>query len=421
MRKSICALVSTVAVFSVVACLFGGCKTEKPQPDSAAKVTATATDACAFPTTPAATLEQTAWELFVAANCPSNNSKVVWENWVEQLQLYPASGAVGASSETNTPPVKRLHASPLAAAEARHRRGAIRSLVPSTGCQAMTQKKAIRPSNVTKDAQVCEEVHLNPEAQGFITTNGYQVRPGQTAAAQKGTDIEFPEAAVEVKVDWIPASDFSPQFSCSQPPTGVYVEEIDGACYAMAGMHISSKLLKNWIWATFEPQSMLTNPLRCISFGPCNDPWGSSPASSTGGTGGFTRQTPAVTTLMQKANLRPEFLNYRLDGVQIDFTDSDQKPTNLGNSIIEGENAGIEGGKASCITCHSISSIDKDGVDGFATLKGSPVGPQYQIPSGSIARDFVWSMTVACGDDGGFRPGNGCSSGAAALKKQGRR
>ena len=47
--------------------------------------------ACAFPTAPAATTEETAWRLFVAANCPGSGTKVVWENWIEQSQLYPAS------------------------------------------------------------------------------------------------------------------------------------------------------------------------------------------------------------------------------------------------------------------------------------------------------------------------------------------
>jgi hypothetical protein len=204
-----------------------------------------------------------------------------------------------------------------------------------------------------------------------------------------------------VKVDWIPGTDFNPPFTCSNPPTGVHVETIDGTCYAMAGIHISSKLLKNWLWATFEPQSMLTNPLRCITFGPCSDSWGSQPAVSRGGTTGFTQPTPALRSLMTQANLASEFLNYRLDGVQIDFTAPTGQPTYLGNSIIEGENVGMTKNTASCITCHSVSSIKNDGTDGFNTLinmPNSPVGPAYKVPANWIARDFVWSMAFACPD-----------------------
>src|ERR1019366_22133 len=47
---------------------------------------------CAFPTQMSATPEQTAWQLFVAASCPTTKNQVVWENWIEQSKMYPASG-----------------------------------------------------------------------------------------------------------------------------------------------------------------------------------------------------------------------------------------------------------------------------------------------------------------------------------------
>jgi len=347
--------------------------------------------------------KQTAWQIFVAANCPSNAGKVVWENWEEQLQIYPASGQASKTALAEGAPPPRLHGSPLAQIIARERHKRLRALGAnlSSPCPPMQGP----PPNVVPNASVCEETRLNPEAQAFVVNNSYQIRPGQTSAAQKGADIEFPSPSVEIKVDWIPASDFNPPFSCSQPPPGVHVETIDGTCYALAGMHISSKLLKNWLWATFEPQSMLTNPLRCITFGTCKDPWGSDPAISSGGANGFTKQTPALETLMKQANLSPEFLNYRLDGAQVDFMEADGKTaTLLGNSIIEGENVGLTGGQASCITCHSSSSISKAGVDKGESLTAI-VGTQYKIPAGWIARDFVWSLGIACpGGDKGIRP-----------------
>ncbi len=232
-----------------------------------------------------------------------------------------------------------------------------------------------------------------------MTGASYRARPGQTAAAQKGTDIEFTTPSIEVKVDWIPAKDFAKPFSCATPPAGLFVEVINGQCYGLAGMHIASKLASDWVWATFEPQSMVTNTLRCISFGPCNDPYGSTPAVSNGGAAGFTKLTPQVAALMRSAHLAAPFANYRMDGVQVDFTDAAGAPTYLGNSIIEGENVGMTYNTASCITCHSVSSIKTDGTDGItvlAALPNPPVGPKYVIPAGWIARDFVWSMGLAC-------------------------
>jgi hypothetical protein len=384
--------------------MLAGCKSDNSSPSPAkAALTREVSNACAFPTQPAATPEQTAWEIFIAANCPSNSAKVVWENWVEQLQLYPASADSAKTFSPEERHIPRLHSSPLAQIHARQLHLKARTFAESLSSPCPPMQGP--PSNVVKNATICEETRLNPEAQAFVVNGGYQIRSGQKEAAQKAVDIEFPTPAIEIKVDWIPSSDFSPQFSCDQPPAGIHVETIDGVCYAMAGMHISSKLLKNWLWATFEPQSMLTNPLRCVTFGPCNDAWGSDPATSTGGQGGFTRQTRQLEGLMKQANLSSEFMNYRLDGVQLDFTLPDGKtPTILGNSIIEGENVGLTRNQASCITCHSSSSIDKNGIDKGATL-GTPVGAQYKIPSDWIARDFVWSMGIACpGGDGGIRP-----------------
>lgn len=395
---------SILLLLASFAFILAGCKSENSSPGPAkAELAHQVSNACTFPTQSAATPEQTAWEIFIAANCPSNAGKVVWENWVEQLQLYPASGDATKTFSAEETHVPRLHSSPLAQIHARQLHLHLKTFAESLNspCPAMQGP----PPNVVNNATICEETRLNPDAQAFVVNSSYQIRSGQTAAAQKGVDIEFPTPAIEIKVDWIPSSDFSPQFSCSQPPAGVHVETIDGVCYAMAGMHISSKLLKNWLWATFEPQSMLTNPLRCVTFGPCNDPWGSNPATSAGGQAGFTQQTRQLEAMMKQANLNSEFMNYRLDGVQLDFTQPDDKtPTILGNSIIEGENVGLTRNQASCITCHSSSSISKNGVDKGATL-GAPVGPEYKIPPDWIARDFVWSMGIACpGGDSGIRP-----------------
>jgi hypothetical protein len=333
-------------------------------------------------------MEETAWRLFVAANCPSGG-QLAWEKWIEQLQLYPASGTAGVAAAGP----RRLHGSPLARV-ATAREQIIRpnlTLTPTSQCNAMSGP----PTNVKPGATICEEVHLNPDAVTFVTSNTYQVRSGQEEAAQKGTNIQFPYSAVEVKVDWIPATDFATPFTCSNPPAGIHVEMIDGVCYAMAGMHVSSKLLNDWLWATFEPQSMLTNPLRCVTFGNCIDPWGSNPAVSNGGASGFTQPTPALRELMTQANLPKEFLNYRLDGVQTAFTTGNGQPTYLGNSVIEGENVGMTSNTASCITCHSVSSVKNDGTDGIQNL-ADQVGPQYKMPPNWIARDFVWSMALAC-------------------------
>src|SRR5215472_4065428 len=57
-------------------------------------------DPCSPPTVVTGSAEETAWRIFVAATCPVNQNQypfVVWENWVEQVQSYPANPLRGLS------------------------------------------------------------------------------------------------------------------------------------------------------------------------------------------------------------------------------------------------------------------------------------------------------------------------------------
>jgi len=122
----------------------------------------------------------------------------------------------------------------------------------------------------------------------------------------------------------------------------------------------------------------------------CDDRFGSQPARSNGST---TSLTSELKTLMDAANLAPEWYNYRLDAVQTDFF----RPKLLGSSIIEGENVGMPLTQASCISCHAVSSVRNDGFEGINLLTTNPVGFPQPLPSKAwIRRDFVWSLGLAC-------------------------
>jgi hypothetical protein len=56
------------------------------------------TNPCAAPNQISSSPSQTAWELWVAATCPVNQTQypyVVWENWIEQTQMYPTDPSQG--------------------------------------------------------------------------------------------------------------------------------------------------------------------------------------------------------------------------------------------------------------------------------------------------------------------------------------
>lgn len=348
--------------------------------------------ACTLPTqapdpNDAKAVAQTAWQIFVAVNCPANKSQLVWETWTEQFSIFTSPGQKGGRTQ-------RLHGSPLARIVAAQLHSPLPELSPDTECQAMVAPPSNMPNSTSlaHSGQFCEEVHLDPTAKAYVLQGNYEFRSGQRMAVTSHATIDFPSTAVEVKADWLPMTDFNPaQFNCTSPPPGLHVEVIDGGCYALVAMHISSKLLTNWLWATFEVQNGTTNPQRCSPnlFGPCNDPFGSSPAQSSGQA---TELTLALGALMKQAGLAPEFLNYRLDVGQAVFGTAAQ-PTLLGNSIVEGEAVGLTKGNASCITCHSTSVINSAGSE---NPKIGGVGPEPAIPAGYISRDFSWSLGEAC-------------------------
>jgi hypothetical protein len=256
------------------------------------------------------------------------------------------------------------------------------------------------PTNLSASPEFCEEVTINPAEEAYARQNGLLTSAGQGTFLSAGKTVDFPSNAVEVKADWVPASSFQGvTFDCSKPSSSVYLEMIDGTCYALAAIHISSKLYPNWLWSTFEPQDPRTNPNRCKPdlYSACNDPWGSSPATSTGAP---TQPTPALAALFRTAGaaLDPSFQNYRLVGVQSEFTDPVASNGVLGNSFVE-FNANVAAGQASCITCHNAALYDVDNAPRGVNPNGQPfpgqplVGPPAPPPSPSWKPlDFSWFL-----------------------------
>jgi hypothetical protein len=354
---------------------------------------------CAVPNEIVGSFEETAWRIWVAATCPVNNNQypyVVWENWIEQGQLYPTDPSQGLKVPNSgaTTAVHVLHPSPLTLF--RHPESLQQGLLgaPNTNCNAANAPPPpnTAPPDNSNPLTICEEVREGGATEDYIAGTGFWDRANQAAVAAERFDIQFPRPAVEIKADWIQVSTIgNHNFNCSNiGQTGlIHVETADGSCFALAGMHLISKLIDKWIWATFEPQNTTTNPFRCQVLG-CNDPFGSKPARSNGST---TSLTSELKKLMDAANLAPEWYNYRLDAVQTDFF----RPKLLGSSIIEGENVGMPLTQASCISCHAVSSVRRDGFEGINLLTTNPVGFPQPLPSKAwIRRDFVWSLGLAC-------------------------
>lgn len=306
---------------------------------------------------------QFAWLLFVQATRPSGNL-LMFETWAEQCQINPLM--IGCPPPTAAATARRLgHGSALLAANRKKAGGAPNLEITQAGveCNPMLAPPATNngypaPANVVSTAQFCEQVFVNPPEQSFVTQNGLITLTGQQAyGAKNGNAITFPWDAIEVKADWVPTTSYTgPNFSCPDP--NLYTQMYNGVCYALVGLHISSKVLPDWVWATFEPASAITNPNRCDPnlYNMCFDPWGTT-SSTPYGKGVTVPQSQQLQALMAAAGINPVFKNYYLTGVQWQFVDGSGKPIPLGSSFVE-FNAGVPPGQASCITCHRYAYFD---------------------------------------------------------------
>lgn len=398
---------ATFAALTIGAVLGPSCKSNPP----AVVDKPAAMAPCTLPAAMAGSNEQTAWQLFVAASCNAGG-KLTWETWTEQSCLANPTSPGCGSRAAAAAAVRHLHGSGL---RGRLRGAAARSAIASASpgpCNPMTtaadappKLKPFVPKNLSANAEFCEEVFVDPTEAAFVRAPA----PGQTltsltaqVAYGGSTAIAFPTSAVEIKADWLPAASVNNAFNCTtNPPAGVYVETIAGACYALVGIHISSKLLPNWLWATFEPQNTITNPNRCNPdlYNTCNDPWGSSPATSSGQP---TEPTAALTALMTEAGIAKQFLNYRLVAAQSSFVDASNNPIQLGNSFVE-FNAEVLPHQASCITCHSYAMVSTANQENpnFGNFPGTPPigtpGPAPLPAQGGgtwVAQDFSWMLGI---------------------------
>ena len=290
------------------------------------------------------------------------------------------------------------------------------------GCDATYEPQFYEPAC---DANMVEEVRRNPAAYNYIINNKLNARSGLIKAYNNNMTITFPTDSVEVKMNWLPVAELASYYP-GVPVSQFYVatDMVAGQQkpYALVAMHVISKLVPNWTWATFEHQG---NRGRCDFIG-CKDLFGATdsdvpPANKPDGSGQGTvyancRKTTALLAAFKAARVDPVFNNYCLKGSQTDFTDNTGLAVRLGNSITESSFVP----QASCMTCHGSANINSQGrattVFGFIGGNGQvgPINPlfynslsggraYYQNQPGltrtAISADFVWSVPFCAYDD----------------------
>jgi hypothetical protein len=344
--------------------------------------------------------DKLAWQLFIQVNTRAGivGNNALFETWA-------------SDTDTFTPnPQFPISPAPLALHP---------PIVPTLGREALQESGALLPS-VPPNPNIGEESRRNKPAFDFIVQNNLYKVTGLRAGFGKA--FSFPIDSIEVKANWLPVTDV-PAFmlnrvTLADVPRVFHVNTgSDGKQYALVAMHVISKLVPNWTWATFEHQ---LNPSRCDILG-CKDKFGAAqpdvPPSRQAGRGyPPCAKTQALTTMMSAANWDPAFVNYCLKASQTDFTDNSGLDIRVGNSITE------EGfvDRASCITCHGRAGWDRNGqptsnagFDGglaplgplnpawYWSFSASP--PIYEGMPGltrtGTSADFVWSIPFCAMDD----------------------
>ena len=342
--------------------------------------------------------DQLAWQFFIQVNTRAGGNNALFETWASDSDTFK----VNPQFPTTAVPLQ-LH----------------EPAVPELGRFALQRAGKLLPA-IPPGKGVLEESRRNKDSFDFIVQNNLYKISGLRAAF--GKTITFPVGAMEVKANWQLVTDI-PSFTNGKVAVGdvpklYHVNTgADGKQYAFVSMHIISKAVPNWTWATFEHKF---NPGRCDIIG-CRDSFGAqtSPVAPNQQPGqGYPdcAKTPALSAMIASADWDPAFANYCLKGSQTDFTDATGLDIRLGNSVTE--DGFVD--QSSCITCHGRAAWDSKGAPtsgaGFDD-NGAPLGPIqpswywsfssqppiFQGMSGlsqiATSADFVWSIPFCALDD----------------------
>lgn len=249
-----------------------------------------------------------------------------------------------------------------------------------------------KPSAVEAAAPDCrmgsqQSSHLNPTLVNYLHKENLWNIAGIKAYVAGGKKIVMPQGAIEIKSDWVEADAGS---------SAGYITMQDGAgkTWKMISMHVISKQLPNWTWATFEHKDN-------ACYGKFLDP-----RDDFGFPNKATSPSAALQAVFAHYGVDPNVgNNYRLDGAQTDFTDDTGRPIVLGNSVTE---AGFQT-TSSCITCHARASVDANGAPKLSVF--TPQGQSYNGPVNptwyfdktgkqlNFPADFMWSMAFCAAPD----------------------
>jgi hypothetical protein len=204
------------------------------------------------------------------------------------------------------------------------------------------------------------ETRMNRAAYEFILREHLYSAAGamdyaKAFLAKQKPAVTFPPDAIEIKVAW---RELTPAEMTSGADKNFYVASLAGKTYGLVTLHIITKEVPNWFWATFHHVS--------------------NPASGKEIPDTFGRPAALNGTVWQ---------NYVLGGVQTEFITTTGTKILLSDAFLE---KGFE--SSSCITCHANATIGPPGGSGPLPLNFNATLPKASDFGGLAQSDFVWSI-----------------------------
>ncbi|MEM7583663.1 MAG: hypothetical protein AAF560_09815 [Acidobacteriota bacterium] len=189
--------------------------------------------------------------------------------------------------------------------------------------------------------------------------------------------IGFTEGSTFVEAGWVP-------IESSQKENYYHFSSESGELMGLVGLHVSLKLVSNWLWVTWEH---VDNPQR-FAYQLMQDDLEDDARREIFVAYDMCDRDPAQPCL---------WMNYALNGLQTAFMDGQGRPVLLSNSVFETSNP-----ESSCMSCHARSSIGSGDrrIDLFGLDAVGPPSPEWfdraPLPDRPFLQlDFVNSLANA--------------------------
>lgn len=355
--------------------------------------------------------DKVSWDNFIAVIKPVSSTQAVFETWASDPDVYsntPHWPTVGEAG------VKKFRPGLLQKAKASHQLKVSETIDGTCGKVGdaaagnfpVTVNAPSKDPKAPKQPCYAEEVRRNRPSYDYIVKNGLNTQPGLAAAYKKATTtkwkVSLPTSAVEVKADWLPIDTLITWLGANgvtltpaQVKQRYYTTVSEGFTYGLVSVHISTKEIPNWVWASFEHED---NPGRCDTMG-CHDSFGARKATVAPQTTANTQygqcvKTDEVKKLFKAAGLGGAWDNYCLKASQIAYVDKNGAPLMLGDSFTERVAAAVPINRSSCMACHAAAAVNSDGSPFTTLLDNDPMG-NVTLPPTAVAVDFIWGILDA--------------------------